>query len=100
MDGNKGHAVLRDILRITNYYVRDRQMSQILRSSVLTQAHRESTENTWEKNIEKWISTLDFFKSSFAVNQSMNGEHIRLLELYKSIESSRIFSEPLPTLED
>ena len=67
MDKKQGLAVLRNILQITNYYVRDRQMSYILRKSMLTQANKDSKDKTWEKNLPKWQATLKFLESSFAV---------------------------------
>ena len=85
-------ARIREILKMTNFYVRDRQMSYILRKSFLTLANKDLKEGTSQQNWKKWQASLDYMKSSFAIDndESIDGRKLQFLELYKRVESKRL----------
>ena len=56
---------MREILKIVNFYVRDRSMGEILRRSVLTKAGSDLNSEKWDD--QKWNTTHSFLLSSFGV---------------------------------
>jgi hypothetical protein len=48
---NVGYALLRDCLKIANYYVRYRDLSDILRCNLLTQAARSTQNKSWQSDL-------------------------------------------------
>lgn len=67
-------------MRIINFYVRDRQLGEVLRRSLLTKSQTDLKNGTWDS--VKWINTLAFLKSSFGVDAVMIREQITFLEMF------------------
>ena len=77
---------LRDSLKIVNRYVRDPEMSRVLRCNFLTQAANKHSE-------EKWRNTPKVLKRVFGIGSEIDGFTLQMLETYKSVESSKIFDK-------
>ena len=46
---------LRQILKIVNFHVRDREMGEVLRKSLLTKCGTDIADQTWDS--QKWTTT-------------------------------------------
>jgi hypothetical protein len=44
----EGLIILRDCLKISNYYIRYRDMSEVIRCNLLTQASRSTINKSWQ----------------------------------------------------
>lgn len=87
-DEKEGLAILRDCLKIANYYVRYRDLSEILRTNLLTQAAKSQSHQTWKQDLPKWNQTKAHLEDCFALTQKgVVGEKMRQLELIRRVES-------------
>lgn len=93
--GREGLALLRDCLKIANYYVRYRDLSDILRRNLLTQACKSSRDNSWQTDIEKWKNTKTHLEDCFGVktDKGIVGPKLRQLDLIRRIEGDRLDPE-------
>ena len=72
-------------LKTVNRYVRDPEMSRVLRANLLSQAKQE---NWTEKH---WRQTEETLKRCFGVGSEIEGFTLQQLETYKQVESSKIY---------
>ena len=81
-DRAKALTQVRQLLKVVNFYARDRIIGIVLRRSILTTAcHDLSREDScWDS--QKWDTTNEFFHSSFGVDRAIVGENLRFLELF------------------
>ena len=74
---------LRSCLKIVNWYVRDRQMQSVLRTSLLTAAQSPISERKWKR-------TENYLKTAFGVGKEISSKQIGALEVYRKVEYSRL----------
>ena len=74
---------LRGCLKIVNWYVRDRQMQRVLRTSLLTAAQSSISERKWKR-------TENYLKTAFGVDKEISSKQIGALEVYRKVEYSRL----------
>ena len=79
---------VREILKLVNFYVRDREMGEVLRRCILTSSRKDLAEHGKSWDSLKWQNTQHFLESSFGVKTKIVGEQLRFLELFKTVESA------------
>ena len=62
---------MREILKIVNFYVRDRQMGHVLRRSLLSKSASDIGNGTWDAEV--WLNTQTFLESSFGTGREIVG---------------------------
>ena len=78
---------LRTTLKLINRYVRDPEMSRVLRTNFLTQArNKQYTQDSWGK-------TEKVLKQCFGVGGDIDGFTLQILETYKQVESNKVFEK-------
>ena len=87
----EGLEILRDCLKIANYYVRYRDLSDILRTTLLTQAAKSQAKQTWEQDLVRWKKTKAHLEDCFALTpKGIVGQKMRQLELIRQVEADRL----------
>ena len=74
---------VRSCLAIVNWYVRDRQMQEVLRLNLLKCAAED-----WGQ--QEWQNTEQMLRRAFGVKQAVDPRTQHVLETYKRVEYSRL----------